>query len=202
MFNSGFQPSIDGTEYIYEYKENKGLPLMYSYLKQLPAVLNQYDDPICIPCSMSAWLNWKTNIILGKKTDNSIDVMQIYREGNGQKDGMTCKDAFKYLINNGVDSKVGKLKISKYFSVNSILALRYAIVANGPCLAVLPVYNPDKDKFWLGSNLQGYHAVSVIGYDPDGFIIRNSWGEGYGFDGYSYITSDEIMKSKEIWTFC
>ena len=54
MFNSGFQASIDGTEYIYEYKENKGLPLMYSYLKQLPAVLNQYDDPICVPCSMSA----------------------------------------------------------------------------------------------------------------------------------------------------
>ena len=202
MFNSGFKPSIDGTEYVYEYKENKGLPVMYSYLKQLPAVLNQHDDPICVPCSLSAWLNWKTNIIIGKKTDNSVDVMQIYEGGNGQEDGMTCKEAFKYLITNGVNSKAGKLKLSKYFSVTSILALRYAIVANGPCLAVLPVYDSDSEKFWIGSELQGYHAVAVIGYDPNGFIIRNSWGDSYGYDGYSYIPINEISKCKEIWTFC
>lgn len=202
MFNSGFKPSIDGTEYVYEYKDNKGLPVMYSYMKQLPEVLNQYDDPICVPCSLSAWLNWKTNIILGKKTDNSINVHQIFDGGNGQPDGMTCKDAFKYLINNGVDSKVGKLKLSKYFSVSSALALRYAVVANGPCIAVLPVYDADKEQFWLGSKLQGYHAVAVVGYDPAGFIIRNSWGNSYGYDGYAYISEDDIMKCKEIWTFC
>ena len=204
MFNSGFISSIDGTEYEFEFKENRGLPIKYSYMKQLPPVLNQGDKPYCIPCSLSEWLNWKTNIIFGNKTDNSIDLKQIFDGGNGKTNGMTCKDAFKYLITNGVNSKVGILKISNYFSVKNLIALRYAIVANGPCIAVLPVYNPEKDKFWTGhkSDFLGYHAVAVVGYDENGFIIRNSWGDNYGIDGYSYITDDDTLKCKEIWTFC
>lgn len=202
-FNSGLIPSIlDGSEYIFDYKENKGLPLKYSYMKNLPAVLNQGYDPICVPCALSAWLNWKTNIILGKKTDNAIKVRQIFKGGNGQYDGMSCKEAFKFLKDVGVDSKAGVLKISKYYMVKSFLALRYAIVANGPCLAALPVYDTERDDFWNGDGLIGYHAVAVVGYDENGFILRNSWGSSYGIDGYSYISNEDISKCREIWTFC
>ena len=91
---------------------------------------------------------------------------------------MTYKDAFKYLRHNGVKSKNGILSINLYGKVNNSFALKYAIVMNGPCFGALPVYNSN-DDFWnkkAGDKLMGYHAISIVGYDEDGFFIRNSWG--------------------------
>lgn len=34
------------------------------------------------------------------------------------------------------------------------------------------------------------HACALVGYDADGFIIRNSWGEGWGDKGDIRATSD------------
>ena len=115
---------------------------------------------------------------------------------------MTCKGAFKYLIDNGVDYKDGHIKLSKYYKVNSGPALKHAIVANGPCIGVLPVYN-DYMEFWKNTgDFLGYHAISIVGYDENGFIIRNSWGSGYGKKGYTYIKNEDLNKFAEIWTLC
>ena len=40
-----------------------------------------------------------------------------------------------------------------------------------------------------GERLLGGHAVLVVGYDEDKewFIVRNSWGEGWGDHGYFYL---------------
>ena len=196
-------PFTDGTEFEYEISDNQGLPAEYSYMYNLPPVLNQGEDPICVPCSTSAWLNWKINIAAGKNTDNSIELFDIFKGGNGSDSGMTCKGAFKYLIDNGVDYKNGKISISKYYKVSSKQALKHAIVANGPCVAVLPVYDEYSSEFWKKtSDLSGYHAVSVIGYDEKGFIIRNSWGRSYGRNGYFHISNEDINKMVEIWTLC
>lgn len=208
MFNSGFIPSVDGSEHIFDVniKANDGLPLKYSYMHTLPEVINQGNDPTCVPCSISAWLNWKTNLSLGKKSDNSVDIYEVFDGGDGKEDGMTCKAAFKYIIDNGVNSDAGKLSLSRYFLIKSIFALRHAIVANGPCVAVLPVYNTDIDEFWDNRyniyDFIGYHAIAVVGYDESGFIIRNSWGDSYGKDGYAYVPNEDMNKCKEIWTLC
>lgn len=198
---------IDGTELEYEIntskKENEGLPKEYSYMYNLPKVINQEIYPICVPCSISSWLNWKLNITNGKNTfDNKIKVFDIFDNGGGTENGMTCKDAFKYLINTGVKYKDGITKISKYYKVSTLIALKHAIVANGPCVAILPVYNLNTNFWEESSNFLGYHAISIVGYDENGFIIRNSWGSSYGENGYSYITNKDMNKSVEIWTLC
>jgi hypothetical protein len=36
----------------------------------------------------------------------------------------------------------------------------------------------------------GGHAVTVVGYLPEGFIIKNSWGRGWGMDGYAIVSFD------------
>lgn len=203
MFNSGFVPSIiDGSEEIFNEPKNIGLPKEFSYLKYLPNVLNQEDKPICVPCSISTFLNWDLNLNDGEKRDNKIDVFEIFENANGQNNGMSFKDALNYLIDKGVSSSKGIIKIARYAKVNSLFALRYALILNGPCVGGLPVYNSMKDKFWKGntSYIEGYHAVSIVGYNSDGFIIRNSWGESYGEDGYEFITNDDIFKFTEIWT--
>ena len=48
---------------------------------------------------------------------------------------------------------------------------------------------------------EGGHAVAIIGYDKEGFIIRNSWGTMYGIDGYYHLKYEDFNNSfYEIWT--
>jgi Papain family cysteine protease len=35
---------------------------------------------------------------------------------------------------------------------------------------------------------RGGHAVSIVGYKSDRFIIRNSWGTGWGDKGFGYAS--------------
>lgn len=204
MTEFGFKPSeIDGTEYIFGTGGSEmQLPAKYSYKNFLPKVLDQGEDPICVPCSLSAYLNWYENLPTGSKKDNKVDYYEIYGIKTTRGEGMTFKEAFSYLRHHGVASKAGVLKIGHYAMVRGIFHLRNALVANGPCFGALPVYNMT-DKFWnkmSGDRLLGYHAISIVGYDEDGFIIRNSWGSGFGDRGYTHIPDEECGKFIELWT--
>lgn len=43
--------------------------------------------------------------------------------------------------------------------------------------------DPDVDNY-------GGHAVVIVGYNHNGFIIKNSWGEEWGTDGYAVVSFD------------
>lgn len=200
----GFKPSeIDDNTVIYSSPSLK-LPEKYSYKKYLPKVFNQGQLPYCVPYSISTYLNWRENLKNGNKIDNKINYEHLFKGGEGSKNGMTFINAFNFLKNDGVKSKNGILKISSYGLIKSIPMLKSAIVANGPCFGGLPVYNDSGyvSEFWKKENglLSGYHAVSIIGYDDNGFIIRNSWGSSYGKEGYSYIKNEDMKLFKELWT--
>ena len=204
MFNSGLQLSkIDGSELIYEIEdESVKIPKQFSYMNNLPPVLNQGYDPICVPCSISAFLEYKLSLTRGEVKNSKFKLYDIFNSRTTEGEGMTCKEAFKYVINTGAKYKEGLVKFSKYFMINNLMQLRQAIYANGPCVLVLPVFDTEVEEFWKQSgSCIGYHAVSLIGYDEKGFIIRNSWGPSYGYNGYSYITEKDLNYSKEIWTF-
>jgi C1A family cysteine protease len=46
----------------------------------------------------------------------------------------------------------------------------------------LDVYNP--------LTARGGHAVALVGYTPDRFIVRNSWGTDWGDNGFAYASYD------------
>lgn len=208
MFNEevkfGFEPStIDGTEHIFGAgMPMSNLPKTYSYKKFLPAVLNQGTESICVPCSVSAYLNWKQNLETGSKKDNKIDYHEIYGIRTNKGEGMTFKEAFRYLRHHGVSSKADNLKIKEYAMIRNAEALKSALIMNGPCVGALPVYS-DRPEFWNkmpGDSFYGYHAISIVGYSNDGFIIRNSWGTGFANSGYTTIKFEEFSKLLEVWT--
>lgn len=215
MFSSGFIPSeINGTEIVYtprEWKDFK-LPAEYSFLKYMPPVIDQGKAPVCVPASLSSWINWKinSNIKGGEEVDGKVDLFGIYTVGRGYEeskevlaaDGMTFKAALKYLRKDGVKTDVGNIKIKYYAIINSYYQLKSAIFMNGPCFGALPVYNSNLNDFWRPGTgeLEGYHAVAIIGYSEKGFIIRNSWGLGYGRNGYWEIPYLEAREFHEIWT--
>lgn len=139
----------------------------------------------------------------GSKKDNKVDLTSIYNSRtDGGDNGMTFKDALHFMRHEGVETSKGLFKINSYAMICSHEALKYAIVMNGPCIGGLPVYDSSADKFWLkGGEFEGGHAVAIVGYDKDGFIIRNSWGGSYGFDGYMHLPYDEFYESfYELWT--
>jgi Papain family cysteine protease len=99
----------------------------------------------------------------------------------------------------------GRLKIAGYFNLSlnrggSLDAWRRWIATNGPILTRL-----DVDATWDAAkaakgNLDEYkpdttrggHAVALVGYTPDRFIVRNSWGttqwgdKGFGYASLAY----------------
>ena len=210
MFNEdvkfGFEPSVmDGTEHVFGaggMMPTTTLPKSYSYRKYLPGVLNQGTESICVPCSISAYLNWRENLPTGSKKDNKIDYHEIYGIRTNKGEGMTFKEAFRYLRHHGVTSKYGNLSIKEYALVRDINSLKTALVMNGPCVGALPVYS-DRPEFWNkwnGDGFYGYHAISIVGYNTEGFIIRNSWGPGFANGGYTTIKFEEFNKLLEVWT--
>lgn len=94
-----------------------------------------------------------------------------------------------------------QLKIQSYFNVSfsrggSIDSWRRWIATRGPILTRLDVDRTWDDATANGGNLDAYqprtrhggHAVALVGYTPDRFIVRNSWGTGWGDKGFAYAS--------------
>ena len=93
-------------------------------------------------------------------------------------------------------------KIAAYFNLRRILPNWRAWVAHhGPILVGLNVDHTwdnatatagNLDTF-LPDTVRGGHAVAVVGYTADQrFIIRNSWGTGWGDNGFAYASENYI----------
>jgi C1A family cysteine protease len=90
-----------------------------------------------------------------------------------------------------------QLKIRAYFNLDdSIEAWRRWIATSGPILTRLDVDRTWDDADVNKGNLDVYkpntrrggHAVSLVGYTADRFIVRNSWGTGWGDKGFAYAS--------------
>ena len=83
------------------------------------------------------------------------------------------------------------------------MAAKYSIVMFGPIVAGLLVRNFGP-YFWRNTGGQHYggHAITLVGYNENGFILRNSWGPMWGTDnGYSLLPYNEFDQILEAWTF-
>lgn len=102
-------------------------------------------------------------------------------------------------------------KIDSYYSVNSVADIKYAIMNFGAVSTMFPVYKtlykPVMDhkgnykvKFTLLDRTQkpdGYHQMTIIGWDDDCWIVQNSWGTEYGNNGIVRIPMSYPVK--ESW---
>lgn len=97
-----------------------------------------------------------------------------------------------------------QLKIAAYFNLGVDLAgWRQWLARSGPILTRL-----DVDATWddatatkgrlatyKKSTARGGHAVALVGYTPTSFIVRNSWGTGWGDKGYAYASNAYAAKA-------
>ena len=46
----------------------------------------------------------------------------------------------------------------------------------------------------------GGHAIAIVGYTPQGFIIQNSWGTGWGAGGFALLPyEDYLLHATDVW---
>lgn len=110
------------------------------------------------------------------------------------------------------DSSQRLVKIANYTTPTRLAADLNALRAalqRGPLVTTLGVYadfmtySSGVYKHVTGQRMGG-HAVSIIGYDDSlqAFIIRNSWGESWGENGFAYISYEDISGiGVDTWAF-
>ncbi len=98
-----------------------------------------------------------------------------------------------------------------------LVNIRTAIAAKFPAMFGFPVY-PEFDnplpggliKVPAGSGFRGGHAICAVGYDDDlmigadrgAFLVRNSWGTGWGNAGYAWMSYRYVTDglAQDWWT--
>ncbi len=82
--------------------------------------------------------------------------------------------------------------------------IKDALYTYGPLVTTFDVYT-DFDYYRNGiyrysyGSYRGSHAVTIVGYDDDNqcFIVKNSWGKGWGEDGFFRIDYNQL--SGPVW---
>lgn len=220
----GALPSpIDIRDYLLEaIVPDRGVPEVLDLREGLLGVRDQGNQGSCSAMTASCIKDWQEKKDIGLNEHTSPQFVYNNRE-NQTSSGMYPRDTMKILQNIGIclepEYPYGKVepkeKISKkayksasnfviknYARVDTIDGLKKALLDFGPCYMSVPVYNYG-DRMWLKrekDTLKGLHALTVVGYNYNGFIIRNSWGEGWNGDGHTVFPYIDWGKHCEVWS--
>ncbi|HSQ30335.1 MAG TPA: N-acetylmuramoyl-L-alanine amidase [Gemmatimonadaceae bacterium] len=99
--------------------------------------------------------------------------------------------------------------LGAYFRVNhgDLVAMHAAIAEAGILFATSDVHDgwnrvdgTGRIPFDSTVKVIGGHAFAIVGYDEEGFWIQNSWGEGWGKNGFGKISYDDwLANSNDVW---
>ena len=122
--------------------------------------------------------------------------------------GVGLESAYRYTAKDGSCSKAAvgwkknAYKTKGWATVNILpnaTAIKKALVAHGPVATSMLVY--DDLYSYIGGiyshvrgPLMGAHVVLIVGYDDarQCFIVKNSWGPGWGEKGYFRIAYSQM----------
>jgi len=200
------------------------IPQSVDYRKEMNFIRNQGSKGACVAFATSAMKEWQEKEIIGKNRYMSPEFIYENRS-NRDTEGMNLRDAMDILLKSGIcaDSlypysttdvppstvipqsafdEASKFKIKSYAQIDTQEELKTALVNKGPCLVAFPCYNNGK-SFWKqkeGDTSKGGHCVLIVGYNKDGYILRNSWGLAWGDFGYTYYPYSDWGAHWEIWS--
>ena len=99
---------------------------------------------------------------------------------------------------NAFYAEAAQRKIAAYYNLQrNLTQWKTWLGTNGPILAALSVDQTWQNATATGGNIdtfmpntvRGGHAIAIVGYLASGrFIVRNSWGTGWGDGGFGYVT--------------
>lgn len=194
MTNYGFVKSITFGVPVMEANGKPNLPETYDISNQMPSVIHQGERGICVSACVTDMIRYM-NMTTGRKPyKKKIDFFYNHRSDK-QQEGMSVRNAFEI-------AKAYNF-IQSYAIVRNPVAIKLSIIAHGPVLVAVPVYHSDRENFWDQDEkepAEAFHAVTFVGYTPDSFVLRNSWGPEWGLNGYVNFPIDKTNLLLEAWT--
>jgi C1A family cysteine protease len=202
------------------------MPESYSTKSNLFGVRDQGQIGSCVSQACATTKDYQERVDAASKVASRLSALFIYdRRKDLEVEGMETRDAFDILLKlgtplesdypNRTDSQTPKAEITQeildsakkyaihgYARIKTVDEAKQAIMKNGPIVIVIPVYNYDA-QLWekiSGDTLLGYHAVALIGWDKDGFILRNSWSESWANRGETIFPYGDFPTIVEAWT--
>lgn len=218
---------IDERDFVAEtiYPDKVDLPKELDLRPFLHGVVNQGAQGTCsaqVAACMKEYQEFKLQMLRGEEGKMSPQFVYNLREEPDYQ-GMTPRETMKILQKEGICREViypyGEIeypqympeeafmdalnfRIQNYAQIDTIEGLKKALYKDGVCYICFPVYNesPQMWKAAQGETDMGGHAMAVVGYNTDGFIIRNSWGKQWGDGGYTLYPYEDWGAHWEIWT--
>jgi C1A family cysteine protease len=216
----------DNRDYIFA-NNNLKVPKILDYRLDLQPIRDQGKQGTCYAQATACMKEWQEKQDNGFNEYFSPQFFynnrpNKYDDNNNNDDGMYGRDVMKLIKNIGICREksypYGRIQtksdiseqiyqeakeyiIKSYYRINTIKDLKESLCRNGPCLIAFPVYNYGS-QFWKKNSEKTYggHAVVLVGYNEDGFIVRNSWGHNWGNQGYSIYEYNDWGSHWEIWT--
>ena len=209
-------------ESIYETEEVK-IPKTLDLRNKIPPVRSQGGRGTCMAFAASAVKEYQERIDCDYKDYMSPEYFYWFRD-NKPSAGMNGRDMMKILTTKGscpedffkynplteptelpseTEDIATQYRIKNYARINTIDGVKTALLTNGPCIITFPVYK-HRPEFWRKSSVTeksvGGHAVTIVGYNEHGFILRNSWGKGWNSNGHVLYSYSEFGSHWDIWT--
>ena len=201
-------------------KPNLPLPDTLDLRPYLPPVRDQGNRGTCSAFAVSSCKEYEERV-----TDYfSPEFIYFYRSGKPTGSTMSGLEALKILYNTGIvpdyqypylsrDNLAQKPDIflltsasehlsSGFAEVTTIHETKMALNQFGLCYIAFPVYST-RPHFWRRSGPQepsnGGHALTIVGYTSDSFILRNSWGATWNGDGHIHYPFSDWPSHWEIY---
>jgi len=210
----GMQSPVCAIPEVYIDEEIRG-----AYEAPHTSVKNQASCGSCYAFAACAtyesWKKFKTGATLDlSEQDFMMKAKAIDGNGNGGCSGWWLDTSMNLLKNKGVTKEANcpykgyesacpttgtEYKISAWKNTTDLNTIKYALQNYGALLCGFAVYS---DFSYYGSGvykyssgyLRGYHAVLLVGFDDakQAFKVKNSWGTGWGENGYFWIGYDQM----------
>jgi len=187
-------------------REEFKIPKKKLYTRTSLPVLDQKDQPACV--GFSAALKKIEQERREHRTTYLFDGLDLYSYVAQPGGGAYLRDIAKHLKNIGAEYKERFYKIDAFASVVPINfdSVRRAICLFGPCIIGIEVYTnffePNRQVLdTVSGNYEGGHAIVLLGYSEDVFVLQNSWGQDWNENGLVKVKWNCFSQiCDEIWT--
>lgn len=193
-------------------------------------ILDQGTEGACTGFGLASVVNYLLRTRDGFEDKTPVSPWMLYQlakrydEWPGENyDGSSARGAMKGWHKHGVCSKThwekgGSLTpkaagdavarpLGAYYRVNhkDLVAMHCAIAEVGILYATATVHAGWDDVgsdgvIKMSDEILGGHAFAIVAYDKEGFWLQNSWGPGWGKEGFAHISYDDwLANGTDVW---